>query len=68
MEYTWEQIVFFILLIDSVGAVLVAFLGKKWWMQCAGPLGKYFPAAKGWALYYLILVLFIGYLLGFITF
>jgi hypothetical protein len=63
-ELQWELIVFFILLIDSLGAVLLAWFGPGLWSKYFSVLAKFFPMAKGWALLYLVLVLFIGYLLG----
>jgi len=65
MEWNWLDILYALLVIDSVGAVLMSWLGRKWWFQVLGPMAKYFPPAKGWTLLYLILVLFIGYLLGY---
>lgn len=64
MEQQWIIIVYALLLIDSIGAILMSWFGQKWWIQAFGPLAKYFPPAKGWALLYFILVLIIGHLLG----
>lgn len=64
MEIDWTAVVYVLLLIDSMGAILVAWFGRKWWLQSVGPLAKYFPPAKGWAVLYFILVLVIGHLLG----
>lgn len=65
MEWDWQHIVYVLFLVDSVGAVLMSWFGRKWWVHAAGPVAKYFPPAKGWALMYLILILFIGHLLGY---
>jgi len=64
MEIQWTIILFTLLLIDSIGAILVAWFGQKWWTHAAGPLATYFPAAKGWSVLYFVLVLIIGYALG----
>jgi len=64
MELDWKIILFTLLLIDSMGAILVAWFGQKWWMHVAGSFAKYFPAAKGWSVLYFCLVLVIGYTLG----
>jgi len=63
MEWTLETIVFFLLLIDSVGANWVAWFGHKWYISHFRTLSRFFPDAKGWTVYYLILVLWIGYLI-----
>ncbi len=55
-----EKIVFFLLLVDSIGANLVAWIGEEWYTKHFRWLSRYFPPAEGWALYYLILVLWIG--------
>lgn len=64
MEFNWVVILYFLFLIDSMGAILVAWFGRKWWTSASGAFGRWFPPAKGWAMMYLILVLVIGYLLG----
>ncbi len=54
--------VFYFLLIDSIGANAVAWLGlRKWYAGNFRLLSRYFPATKGWTTYYFVLVLFIGY-------
>ncbi len=59
-----ESIIFYLLLIDALGANLFAFSGgKKWYQRNCTILARYFPLSKGWTLYYLTLVLFIGYIL-----
>lgn len=63
---TWnlETIIFVILIIDSVGANLVAWTsGKRWYREQMRSFSRLFPAAKGWTTYYLILVLWIGVIL-----
>jgi len=62
MKFSFEVVVFFILLIDSVTVGLIAWLGGgyRWYPK---ELSRYFPLAKGWSTYYLILVLWVGFLL-----
>lgn len=64
MEFDWKIIVYALFLFDSIGAVVMSWCGRRWWLQIAGPLAKWFPPAKGWSALYLGLVLFIGYLLN----
>jgi hypothetical protein len=42
---------------------MVWFGGDKWYVHHFRLFSRYFPPAKGWMTFYLILVLFIGYLL-----
>ena len=56
-------IIFYLLLIDSLGANLVTWFGGKWYTKHFRLLSRYFPAVKGWTTYYMVLVLFIGYLM-----
>ena len=59
-----EVIVFYVLLIDSIGANLIAWGGEdKWYKKNFTIIARYFPATKGWTTYYLILVLWIGVML-----
>lgn len=55
-------IIFYLLLIDSVSANLVMWLGERWYTKHFRLMSRYFPPARGWALFYLLLVLWIGYL------
>lgn len=65
MELSIEVIIFWLLLIDSIGANLLAwFGGGKWYTENFRLFSRFFPVVKGWATYYLILVLFIGFLLN----
>lgn len=59
---TWNLIVFYLLLIDAVGANILAWFGSDWYVHHFRLMSRWFPASRGWATYYLILVLFIGYL------
>jgi len=55
-----ELIIFYLLLIDSIGANLIAWFGEKWYTKHFHFFARLFPAIKGWAFYYLILVIWIG--------
>jgi len=58
-----EIIVFYLLLIDSTSSVLVSFFGEQWYIKHFRIFSRFFPPAKGWSLYYLALVLWVGTLL-----
>ncbi len=64
METTIWIVVFYLLLIDSVGANIVSWFGfRKWYQGNFRIMSKYFPVTRGWTTYYLILVIIIGYIL-----
>lgn len=64
IEWTLETIVFLILLVDSIGANIVAYLGEdKWWKKNFRIISRYFPVTKGWTTFYFILILWIGVML-----
>lgn len=56
------EIVFWLLLLDSVVANIVAWGFKGWYFKHFRLISRWFPAAKGWTTYYLFLVLWVGYL------
>jgi hypothetical protein len=59
-----EVIIWYLILVDSIMAnVMVWFSPKfmKWYKKMW--FSKLFPVTKGWCVYYLILVIWIGYLL-----
>ncbi len=58
-----EKIIFYLLLIDSIGCNLVVWFGSKWYTKHFRWLSRFFPPAKGWSLYYLLLILWIGSLI-----
>lgn len=60
---TLEAIIFYILLIDAISANIVAISGSGWYAKYLRTFSRWFPMAKGWAIYYLILVLWVGTLL-----
>jgi len=62
---TTLQIVFWVLLLDSLGANVVAWTKLKSVFNKFKLFKRYFPITRGWALSYLTLVLLIGYLVYF---
>jgi hypothetical protein len=58
-----HEIIFYLLLIDSVGANLTLWFGPEWYARHFNFLSRWFPATPGWPLLYLALVLYIGYLI-----
>jgi len=63
MELPIEVIVFWVLLLDSLIANFIAYLGKKWYIKHFRVLSRFLPITKAWAGYYLILVLWMGVML-----
>jgi len=57
-----EAIIFWVLLVDSIGANFMAWFGSSWYLHHFRLMSRYFPLAKGWTAMYLVLVLVIGYL------
>ncbi len=58
-----ESIIFYLLVIDSVSYNFIVLFGEKWYIKHFRIFSRWFPPGEGWALYYLILVLWIGTLL-----
>ena len=70
MEFTIEEILWYLVFIDSILVNLIVWLFSNWYEKKFKNRSKYFPASKGWSLWYLVLVLWIGYALlrlGYIT-
>lgn len=61
-DFTLVQILAVLLVIDSVGAIWVAWCGKRWFVRYFGMVARFFPPAKGWALLYFVLALIIALL------
>ncbi len=58
------KIIFYLLLIDAISVNLISWFGfRKWYQGNFAILARFFPLTRGWTTYYLILVLFIGYVL-----
>lgn len=59
-----ESIIFYLLLIDAIGANLLAWGGgQAWWQKHLAPLSRFMPLARGWTTYYLVLVIIMGIML-----
>ena len=70
MGFTIEEILWYLVFIDSILINLIVWLFPNWYEKKFKNMSKYFPASKGWSLWYLVLVLWIGYALlrlGYIT-
>ena len=70
MEFTIEEILWYLVFIDSILVNLIVWLFSNWYEKKFKNMSKYFPASNGWSLWYLVLVLWIGYALlrlGYIT-
>ncbi|MDA8597011.1 hypothetical protein N9L26_01600 [Candidatus Pacebacteria bacterium] len=64
MELSLESIIFYLLLIDALGANLLAWSGQQtWWQRAYSPIARHLPLARGWTTYYLLLVIIMGILL-----
>jgi len=55
-----EQIIYYLILLDSIGAVILSWCCQKWYKKNYKGIYKHFPATKGWCLAYFILVLWVG--------
>lgn len=57
----WFSIIFYILLLDALVANLLAWSGKQhWWQTHFGAIATHFPLARGWTVYYLVLIMLLG--------
>lgn len=59
------QIIFWILLLDSLIAGYIGWCGNREYWNKMKFFKRYMPLTKGWTAWYIILVLFIGYILYF---
>jgi len=60
MENIIWTVIFVLILIDSIGANLVAWFGEKWYRKTFRTLSRVFPPTKGWTAVYLFLVILLG--------
>jgi hypothetical protein len=58
-----EAIIWYLFLLDSVGANIMAWLFPKWAKKNLKKFWKHIPVTKAWAALYLALVLWVGYTL-----
>ena len=56
-----EAIIYYAVLLDSIGANIMISFFPNWYKKNYKGIYKHFPATKGWALMYLVLVLWVGY-------
>lgn len=64
MVFNIEAIIYYAILLDSIGANITIWCYSRWYKKnYSKGIFKHFPASKGWATAYLILVLWIGWLL-----
>ena len=59
-----EAIIYYLVLADSLFANIGAWLFPGWYKKNFPGLSKYIPLTKGWAIVYLILIIWIGTLLA----
>lgn len=64
MKNTLFTIVYIILLVDAISANLIAAFGKKWYNEHFRSLSRVLPASLVWTLWYMALVLWLGYVMA----
>jgi len=57
----FEGVIFYLFLLDSLGANIMAWIFPKWLKKNYRGFYKHFPLTRGWAAVYLVLVLWVGY-------
>lgn len=55
-----EAIIYYLVLLDAIGANVVALFFPRAFKSKKG-IWKHFPITKGWTIWYLILVIWVGY-------
>ena len=60
MSFNLEATIWYAILLDCIGANIVAWFCNDWYREKFKTLHKYFPATKGWCFVYLVLVLWVG--------
>lgn len=58
---TIQTVVFYLLLIDSVVVGIIAWAHKEWYDKKFPAVSRYLPITKAWAIIYMALVLWIGF-------
>lgn len=59
------KIIFWLLLLDSLVANTIVWFGNAEYLNKIKFFKRYLPLTKGWTAWYIILVLFIGYIIYF---
>ncbi len=60
MPFNIEATIWYTILLDSIGANIVAWFCADWYRGNLKAIHKHFPASKGWCFVYLALVLWVG--------
>jgi hypothetical protein len=63
MVLSIEALLWYFILIDSIGANITAWFFPNWYKKKFKKIQKHFPASKSWCTWYLVLVLWLGYAL-----
>ena len=63
MSFNFEAVIWYAILMDSIGANIVAWFCNDWYRGKFKTLCKHFPATKAWCFVYLALVLWVGWVL-----
>ena len=63
MTYNLEAIIWCLVLLDSLFCNGIAWFDGKWYTKKFPGMSKLFPVTKAFAIYYLVLVLWIGFAL-----
>lgn len=63
MTFNIEAAIWYLILLDTIGANLVAWFFTSWYRENFKTLYKYFPLTKAWSFVYLVLVLWVGWVL-----
>lgn len=65
MEVSFESMIYYFVFIDALFVTIIAWSGRgNSFNEKLGLFSRYFPITRGWTLYYLVLVLWIGYALS----
>lgn len=60
MNFNFEATLWYILMIDCMGANLAAWFWKDWYDKNLGYFLSYFPLTKAWCLAYLVMTSWLG--------
>jgi phosphotransferase system glucose/maltose/N-acetylglucosamine-specific IIC component len=60
MSFNIEATIWYAVLLDSIGANIVAWFCADWYRGNLEAIYKHFPATRGWCFVYLMLVLWVG--------
>ena len=60
MKFNIEATIWYAVLLDSIGANIVAWFFAEWYEKNLKIKSKHFPATKGWCFVYLCMTLWVG--------